>query len=77
MPVRIVDVTDAQSFQRIPPCADPSFDHRTCDYWEDAERGSKASRPAWLDGAPPAPPASPATSWNPFAPAEADTPNPL
>ena len=28
----------------IPPCADPGFDHRTCDYWEDADRGSKAAR---------------------------------
>ncbi len=45
---RIVDVTDAASFGLLPPCADPSFDHRTCDYWEDADRGSKAHRASWL-----------------------------
>ena len=44
----IVDVTDEARFGLIPPCADPSFDHRSCDYWEDADRGSKASRPGWL-----------------------------
>ena len=27
--IRIVDVTDAASFGLLPPCADPSFDHRT------------------------------------------------
>jgi len=53
----------------VPPCADPGFDHRTCDYWEDADRGSKAARLAWLEprsggstkGAAPArtPPANP------------------
>jgi ribosomal protein S18 acetylase RimI-like enzyme len=43
----IVDVRDEARFEMIPPCADPSFDHRTCDYWEDADRGSKASRPSW------------------------------
>ena len=35
-------------FGLLPPCADPSFDHRTCDYWEDADRGSKAHRASWL-----------------------------
>jgi GNAT superfamily N-acetyltransferase len=45
---RIVDVTDATAFGLLPPCADPSFDHRTCDYWEDADRGSKAHRASWL-----------------------------
>ena len=48
-PIRIVDVTDRDAFERIPPCADPGFDHRTCDYWEDADRGSKAARLAWLE----------------------------
>jgi hypothetical protein len=62
--IRIVDVTDETSFGLVPPCADPSFDHRTCDYWEDADRGSKAARPAWLDAAPPPPKPRPA---NPFA----------
>jgi GNAT superfamily N-acetyltransferase len=45
---RIVDVTDGASFALLPPCADPSFDHRSCDYWEDADRGSKAHRASWL-----------------------------
>jgi hypothetical protein len=68
--IRIVDVTDEASFGRVPPCADPGFDHRTCDYWEDAERGSKAARLAWLDKAPaPAAPAKPSPTDNPFAPA--------
>lgn len=80
--IRIVDVTDAATFGLLPPCADPSFDHRTCDYWEDADRGSKAHRASWLrtgDGAateaPPTrrPPANPfladleARDDNPFA----------
>lgn len=46
---RIEDVTDEAGFRRIPPCADPGFDHRTCDHWEDADRGSKAARLAWLE----------------------------
>jgi hypothetical protein len=46
--IEIVDVTDEARFGLIPPCADPGFDHRSCDYWEDADRGSKASRPSWL-----------------------------
>jgi GNAT superfamily N-acetyltransferase len=66
---RIVDVTDAASFGLLPPCADPSFDHRTCDYWEDADRGSKAHRATWLrtEGPPgaAAPPARRAPA-NPF-----------
>ncbi|MBA3778408.1 MAG: GNAT family N-acetyltransferase [Chloroflexi bacterium] len=65
---RIVDVTDTQTLGLLPPCADPRFDHRTCDYWEDAERGSKAARPGWLTpiAAPRRP--RPAPSDNPFAP---------
>jgi GNAT superfamily N-acetyltransferase len=63
----IVDVTGIDSFGLIPPCADPRFDHRTCDYWEDADRGSKASRPSWLEVSAPAPaPRSPLAD-NPFA----------
>jgi ribosomal protein S18 acetylase RimI-like enzyme len=46
--IRIVDVTDVAAFDRIPPCADARFDHRSCDYWEDADRGSKAARASWL-----------------------------
>ena len=53
--IRIVDVTDEAGFRRIPPCADPGFDHRSCDYWEDAARGSKAARLAWLERSTPAP----------------------
>ena len=87
--LRVVDVTGEDSFRLIPPCADPGFDHRTCDYWEDAERGSKAARSAWLEGAPKPPPrARPANPFgdaddepfvNPFAPAsrEAEAFNPF
>ncbi len=46
--ITIIDVIDEPTFRRIPPCADPGFDHRSCDYWEDAERGSKAARHSWL-----------------------------
>lgn len=45
---RIVDVTDAAGFALVPPCADAGFDHRSCDYWEDADRGSRAARLSWL-----------------------------
>ena len=59
-------MTDLPSFGFVPPCADPGFDHRTCDYWEDADRGSKAARLSWLE--PAAPPARPGpTPDNPFA----------
>ncbi|MEX2011068.1 MAG: hypothetical protein WEF51_02400 [Chloroflexota bacterium] len=63
--IRIVDVTDEASFVLLPPCADPSFDHRTCDYWEDADRGSKAARPSWLEPAAAQSPERPRTG-NPF-----------
>lgn len=66
--IRILDVTDQVRFERIPPCADPGFDHRSCDYWEDADHGSKAARLAWLE-APrqqAAPRPSPAAAANPF-----------
>jgi hypothetical protein len=66
-PTLIRDVTDEAGFARIPPCADPGFDHRTCDYWEDDRRGSKAARLSWLE-ATPAPAPEPARSNNPFAP---------
>ena len=66
--IRIVDVTDEVGFGRIPLCADPGFDHRTCDFWEDEKRGSKAARLAWLEPAP-APPPEPSKPFNPFAPA--------
>jgi hypothetical protein len=76
--IRIVDVTDEPSFRLIPPCADPGFDHRSCDYWEDADRGSKAARLAWLESAPAAPaPARPSPSVNPFARDEEPAFNPF
>lgn len=65
--VRIIDVTDEAGFGRVPPCVDPGFDHRTCDYWEDDRRGSKAARLSWLEATPP-PPVRPALIDNPFAP---------
>ena len=71
MTVRIVDVTDEAGFRRIPPCADPGFDHRTCDFWEDDRRGSKAARLAWLAPAP-APAPEPERPFNPFAPASSE-----
>lgn len=67
MVIRIVDVQDETGFGLIPPCADPAFDHRTCDYWEDADRGSKARRN--LSGPQPSPPPKPSLADNPFAPA--------
>lgn len=84
--IRIVDVTDEAAFRLIPPCADPGFDHRSCDYWEDGARGSKAARLSWLE--PDAPAATPPPTGrqnpfldpdaqpvlNPFAPRRADAP---
>jgi GNAT superfamily N-acetyltransferase len=68
--LRILDVVDEPAFGRIPPCADQRFDHRTCDYWEDAERGSKVYRPGWLETAAPTRPGRrPPPADNPFAPA--------
>jgi len=54
--IRVVDIVDEATFGLISPCADPGFDHRSCDYWEDANRGSKAARLAWRE--PSRPPAS-------------------
>jgi ribosomal protein S18 acetylase RimI-like enzyme len=48
---RTLDVTDDPTFALVPPCADPGFDHRSCDYWEDEARGSKAARLDWLEPA--------------------------
>lgn len=83
MPAVIVDVSDDSTFARIPPCADPRFDHRTCDYWEDEARGSKAHRGSWLEagsGAPPRAQAGTAAGGlaaNPFAPAREPDFNPF
>ena len=75
MTVRIVDVGDEASLALIPPCADARFDHRTCDYLEEADRGSKASRPAWLEPVPVTRAAAPALADNPFAPPPRVTPS--
>lgn len=68
--ISIIDVTDASGFALVPPCADPGFDHRSCDYWEDADRGSKAIRLDWLASATaipdPDPAGRPAAPSNPF-----------
>ena len=85
MAIRIVDVTDDATFGLVPPCADPGFDHRSCDYWEDTERGSRAARAGWLSAARPAPAAKPMArdpfggsddppTFNPFAPQPKATP---
>ena len=73
MAIRIVDVTDDPSFRLLPPCADPGFDHRSCDYWEDADRGSKAARLSWIEGEAPAP-ALKRRSSNPFGGDDDDDP---
>jgi GNAT superfamily N-acetyltransferase len=76
----IVDVTDATTFGRLPPCADARFDHRSCNYWEDDVRGSKSARPSWWQPAtaPRAPQRRPRSD-NPFAPSfeEAEDVNPF
>ena len=67
-------MTDERAFGRLPPCQDPRFDHRSCDYWENEARGSKASRPSWWQATPARPTArsKPADQPNPFAPGEKD-----
>jgi GNAT superfamily N-acetyltransferase len=77
--VAVIDVTDPGSFERVPPCANPTFDHRTCDYWEDEVRGSKAHRASWLQGSGPTAGASPASrvAANPFAPSGGPAFNPF
>lgn len=67
--VEILDVTDTTTFDLLPPCADPRFDHRSCDYWEDGVRGSKAARASWWQSSAPPPKREPRPrSNNPFAP---------
>ena len=77
--IEIIDVTDLASFARLPPCVDPGFDHRSCDYWEDPDRGSKAARLDWIEGSPtPRPPAPRPAPANPFlADVEERTANPF
>jgi ribosomal protein S18 acetylase RimI-like enzyme len=75
---QIVEIIDSDSFALVPPCADPRFDHRTCDYWEDADRGAKASRPSWLEASAPTASRTPSVSDNPFAPPpRKEAPNPF
>ena len=73
MGIRILDVTDEAGFARVPPCADPGFDHRSCNYWEDADRGTKAARASWL-GPSPAPAPARTRPRNPFALDDDDEP---
>jgi GNAT superfamily N-acetyltransferase len=78
MAIKIVDVTDDASFALLPPCADPGFDHRSCDYWEEADRGSKAARASWFGPAPAPRPSAPTRPSNPFAlDDDEDVPNPF
>ena len=70
--IRIVDITDASTFGLLPLCADPSFDHRSCDYWEDADRGSKAHRASWLRTGAASEASAPATRRPPSNPFLAD-----
>ena len=84
MALRIIDVVDHEGFALLPPCADPGFDHRSCDYWEDGDRGSKAARLSWFDptAAEPGPRPKAANpfgsdaepAFNPFAPAGSNAP---
>ena len=67
--IRIVDMDAAAAFELVPPCADPTFDHRGCDYWEDGERGSRTARGAGAGSSVPASaPTRAALADNPFAP---------
>jgi hypothetical protein len=74
---RVVDVADAAAFVLIPPCADPRFDHRTCDYWEDADRGSKAARASWLRPIEAPAARRPVVADNPFASVARPAENPF
>jgi hypothetical protein len=74
---RIVDIGEMDAFPQIPPCADPRFDHRTCDYWEDADRGSKQNRPSWLQAKPATREPAPRFGLhdNPFMPSDLEAPD--
>lgn len=71
--IAIFDVTDVTGFALVPPCADPGFDHRSCDYWEN-ERGSKAARLAWLEEGSESPPTEPRRRLDPFGGSEDEPP---
>ena len=71
--LEIIDVTEATDFERLPACADPRFDHRSCDYWEDEVHGAKDARSSWWTVREPRPRPKPRPrSDNPFAPAPSD-----
>jgi hypothetical protein len=72
---RIVDIGDSASFALTPPCADPRFDHRTCNYWEDADRGTKAHRASWLEVRAPEPAPKFGLHDNPFARMDLEEPD--
>lgn len=74
--IEILDVTDASSFALLPPCALARFDHRSCDYWEDAVRGSKSARSSWWQVGSPTPEPKPPPPDNPFAPRPSGAPEP-
>jgi hypothetical protein len=74
--IEIVDITDEARLGQIPPCADPGFDHRSCDYWEDADRGSRAARLSWLGGSTTGTAATGGVE-NPFAPPSTAAANPF
>jgi GNAT superfamily N-acetyltransferase len=65
----IIDVTEESAFGQLPPCVDPRFDHRSCNYWEDDVQGSKAARSSWWQPSPSTPQSRqrPQQSDNPFA----------
>ncbi len=72
--IRIIDIVDQAGFKRVPPCADRGFDHRSCDYWEDEARGSKAARLSWLEPGSGATAATSGRPRNPFADPDGDEP---
>jgi GNAT superfamily N-acetyltransferase len=79
--ISIIDIVDEEGLALLPPCIDPDFDHRSCDYWEDEVRGSKAARPQWWQS--PAPtagerrPSASSSLTNPFASPPATDANPF
>jgi GNAT superfamily N-acetyltransferase len=79
--ITIIDVIEEAAFGRLPPCADPRFDHRSCDYWEDDVRGAKTARPGWWQTTPASGSAAPSPTRptsDPFAPRTATRgPNPF
>jgi hypothetical protein len=77
--ITVLDIVDEDDFAVLPPCIDPRFDHRSCDYWEDEVRGSKAARPGWWEADPATERRSTSspTGSNPFAPPSGTAVNPF